>query len=159
MSADTDSGVGSDWRACGVASIGGAVVVGAQVIFFEFRSRAANCRATFLLIGGGLGIGGDLGGATAPDPSSIVHNQNPDLWTNLKCDKPFSANDLDLAYAAMSGITVSGAYGYSLQGVSAGLVTSLFTDQDVSGWCVGVGASATMMVGVWKQLGTSSAHY
>jgi hypothetical protein len=159
MSDETDAGMGSDWQCVGVVSMGGAVGLGGQLCFYEFRSQAANCRATFIFVGAGIGLGGDLGGAVAPDPSSVIHNQQPDLWAALKCERPFSANDLNWSYAAMSGINVEATYGYSLCGISAGLVDPLFTDQNVSGWNVGVGATASIMVGVWKRLGTSSAYY
>ena len=156
----SDDAAAADWQACGVATIGGAVGAGVQVYFFEFRSMAADCRATFLFIGGGLGLGGDLGGGTAPDPSSVIHNQIPDLWTSLEIGNgPFSANDLNLSYAALSQATAAGAYGYSAVSITAGWARPLFSSQNVSGWTVGVGLNVSMMIGVWKKLGSGSSYY
>jgi hypothetical protein len=150
----------TDWQACGVVSLGGAVIAGVQVYFFEFRSQQANCRATFLFIGAGLGLGGDLGGAVAPDPSSIVHNQNPDLWTSLEIGNgPFSASDLDMSYAGITQATVAGAYGYSAVAITAGFGSPLFEAQNVSGWTVGVGVTVSAMAWIWKQLGPGSSYY
>ena len=96
-----------------------------------------------------------MNSAVAPSPSDFYHNTNPDLWTSLKCTRRFSADDLDWAYGALSSITVSGAYGYNVSGIAAGLVDTLFEDQNVSGWNVGVGASAVIAMGIWKMLSSS----
>ena len=157
-----DSGSGADWQACGVATVGGAYFAGAMLTIFEFRSQQANCRSTFLFIGAGVGYGGDLGGATGISPGNVIHNQQPDLWTDLSGsigNGPFSADDLNWSYAALCQATVAGALGYSLCTIRAGWARPLFDTTSVNGWVVGVGVVGSMMPGIWKRLGDSSAYY
>ena len=142
----------TDWQACGVATVGGVRIVGAGIWLFEFRSRIADFRGSYILSAGSLGLGGSLGGGAGPSPVDVISNSKPDLWTSLKCARAFSADDLNWAYGALSCLSVSAAYGYSLMGISAGLLDSLFDSQDVSGWGTGVGATANISVGAWKRL-------
>ncbi len=60
----------------------------------------------------------------------------------------YPGDDLDLAYAALSALGAGAAYGYTLMGVSAGLVDPLFESVEVSGWGTGVGVSGSILVGV-----------
>jgi hypothetical protein len=143
----------ADWQCVGVAQVGGAVVLAAGLFCFEFRSEAANFRGQYLFVGGGIGAGGSLGGGTAPSPGDFISDTPPDLWTSLQCEREFSADDLHLAYAALSNLGAAGAYGYTLMGISAGLTDPLFTDQNVSGWGTGVGISGSILVGVWTRIG------
>jgi hypothetical protein len=149
----------NDWQVCGVITLGGAVILGAVIYLFEFRSQAANFRGTFLFLGAGLGGGGDLNGATMPSPSDIAHNTNPDLWTNVNCAIPFSADDLNVCYGATGAGTVAFIGGYSVMGITAGLIPNLFDSQDVSGWGTGVGASVIFTVGLWQRMGGSETTY
>jgi hypothetical protein len=143
----------TDWQCVGVAQVGAAVFAAGAIYCFEFRSTRANVRGQYLFIGGGLGLGGSLGGGTAPSPANFARNEQPDLWTPLTCARPFSANDLDKSYAALSTIGALGAYGYSLTRITAGWTNPLFLDQDVSGWGTGVGAGGAMMPGIWLRIG------
>lgn len=153
MSANQSS---ADWSCVGVAQVGGGFGVAAGIYCFEFRSLSANFRGTYLFVGGGLGVGGSLGGGVAPSPGDFVnHDQVPDLWTPLVCRRPFSGDDLDKAYAALTTLGVGAAYGYAVTSISAGWVDPLFTDQNVSGWGTGVGVAGAMMPGVWIRIGMS----
>lgn len=146
----------ADWQCVGVAQAGGAVGLAAEIACFEFRSASADFRGKYLLIGGGLGLGGNLGGGVAPSPGDFVDNALPDLWTSLEVRRPFTATDLDLAYASATSLGAAAAYGYTLMSLTAGWMDPLFTAQDVSGWGTGVGISGVMLVGVWKLIGESS---
>lgn len=146
----------TDWECVGVAQVGGAVVIAAGVYCFEFRSRAADVRGQYLFVGGGLGLGGSLGGGAAPGPGDFVSNHVPDLWTALECRQPFSADDLHLAYAALSTLGAAGAYGYFVTRITAGWANPLFAEQDVSGWGTGVGVVGAMMPGIWLRIGLTA---
>jgi hypothetical protein len=146
----------SDWEAVGVAQAGGVYVAGAGVYFFGFRSRMANCQAQFVFAGGALGLGGSLGGGSGPSPWDVINNTPPNMWTRIKSKRPFSADDLDWSYGALSTLGAAGAYGYFLLGIAAGLTDTLFEDQDVSGWGTGVGIIGAVMIGTWKKVGASS---
>lgn len=148
-----------DWEACGIASMGGAAGGGAGVYFFEFRSKKADCRASFILTAGGVGAGGSLGGAVAPSPVDVAKNRMPELFSALKCLRSFSCDYLDWSYGGLYGVGVAGAYGYSMAKISAGLFPRLFLDQDVSGWSIGVGITAVSFRGTWIQLGSSRGYY
>ena len=52
----------------------------------------------------------------------------------------------------MSSAGVSAAYGYSLVYIGAGLIDSLFKNQYVGGWGIGVGVTIAAMRGVWVRL-------
>ncbi len=145
----------SDWECVGVAQVGGAAILAAGLYCFEFRSQGANYRGKLLFVGGGLGAGGSLGGGVAPSPADFASHQYPNLWTPLNCRRPFSADELHLAYAALATIGAAAAYGYAITRITAGWVTPLFTDQDVSGWGTGLGVTAAMMPGIWREIGHS----
>ena len=144
----------NDWQCCGVAQVGAAAGPAAGIYCFEYRSKNADFRGVYLFLGGGGGLGGSLGGAVAPSPGDVINNRLPDLWSSLRCTRPFSSDDLHLSYAAMSSAGVSACYGYSLVGISAGLITELFKSQEVSGWGIGVGASASILIGSWIRIGS-----
>jgi len=151
----SSSAAGNDWQAVGIAQAGGVYVVGGGIYCFEFRSLSGNFRGQYLFIGGALGFGGSLGGGSGPSPGDFISNTYPDLWSPIKCKRPFSGDDLNWAYAALSTLGAAGAYGYALTGISAGLVDPLFDSQEVSGWGTGVGLIGAILIGVWKQFGSS----
>jgi hypothetical protein len=91
----------------------------------------------------------------SPSPADFATNSMPDIWTSLQCQRPFSANDLDKAYAALSTVGAAAALGYSITRITGGWADPLFTDQDVSGWGTGVGASGAMMPGAWLMIGST----
>ncbi|WP_156387400.1 hypothetical protein [Devosia sp. Root105] len=148
----SNDAMAADWQCVGVAQVGAAVIVAGGIYCFEFRSSSANVRAKFLFIGGGLGAGGSLGGGMSPSPLDFATNTIPDIWTSLECRRPFSANELDKAYAALTTLGAAFALGYSLMSITGGWVDPLFTAQNVSGWGTGVGAGGAMMPGIWLML-------
>lgn len=144
----------NDWQCVGVAQVGAAVGVGVGVYLFEFRSRNADYRGVFNLFAGGIGLGGNLGGGTAPSPGDVIHNRIPDLWSNLRAVQPFSADDLHLSYGNYRSIGASLMVGYSLVRISGQtLFNNWFVDQNVSGWGIGgAGAGAVALGGLWVNL-------
>jgi hypothetical protein len=144
-----------DWQCCGVAQVGAAAGPAAGIYCFEYRSLSADFRGVYLFVGAGGGAGGSMGGAVAPSPGDVINNRLPDLWTPIKCKRPFSSDELDMSYAALSTAGVGAAYGYSLCGISAGLIKVLFTSQNVSGFGISVGASAAVLMGSWIRIGSS----
>ena len=90
----------SDWETQGVAQVGGAAGLGGAMYLFVFRSRSADCRALFVFIGAGVGLGGSVGGASVPSPSDILQNVSPYMWTSIPCTRAFAATDLDVCYGA-----------------------------------------------------------
>jgi hypothetical protein len=76
------------------------------------------------------------------------------MWASLKCVRAFSGDDLHLSAAGMRSGGLSPGYGYSAVFISAGLITELFNDQDVSGWGIGVGISSSMLFGTWMRIGS-----
>lgn len=159
----------SDWEATSVVQMGGAAGGGGGLYFFEFRSKNADFRGQFVFVGGGVGAGGSVGGASAPSPADIYRNKGYNPFTKLDCDQAFTANDLDKSVGRISSMGASGAYGYSITCITAlknpyfaALTLTLFGDsmfhsQNVGGFGVGVGANVTIFGGVWKLIGES--HY
>lgn len=145
----------NDWQACGIAQAGFVAGVGAGCYVFQFRSKNADCIGDFLFIAGGGGLGGSLGGGSGPSPADVIRNRSSNLWTALTCKRPFSAENLNLSYAEMLVVGASVAYGYSYMEITAGLLTPLFKEQDVSGWGTGVGAVGAVLFGAWKMIGNS----
>lgn len=120
---------------------------------FQFRSRQADFMGEYLFVGGGLGLNGSLNGAIAPSPSDFANGGHDiDLWSDIRVSRPFSADDLNLSYAAVCFVGINAAYGYGLMTITAGWANPLFSTQNVSGWGVGVGIGGAMMGGIWKRL-------
>jgi hypothetical protein len=154
MSASTRA---NDWECVGVATVGGAAMIGGSLTMFQFRSKAADFLGEYLFTSGGFGVGGSLNSAVAPSPSDLYNGgRNINYWSKLT-SKAFSADDLSNALGEMSTAGVSAAYGYSLVYISAGLFDPYFKHQYIGGWGIGVGASVTAMAGVWIRL--SSKNY
>ena len=146
--------IGDDWQACGVASAALGEAVAGSFGFWEFRSKDADCRATFLFAAAGFGVGfsGSAGGGTAPSPSDVVHNRQPDLWSDLNCQRKFSVRDLDWTWGQMSNLAAAACIGYQSTTIAAGRSPVLFTASDVSGWSTGVSLNAAALWGLWKRL-------
>jgi hypothetical protein len=153
-----ESAKGRDWEVCGVAGVGGASELALGSSMWMFRSQMANCLVKFVFVGAGVGGGGDLGGAGAPSPTDVARGTASSSWTRLQCNCPFSVQDLNWASGRITSLGAAFAYGYSACFISAGSFPSLFNSQDVSGWGTGVGLSGSLLLGVWKQLGSSTAY-
>jgi hypothetical protein len=146
--------IGDDWQACGVASAALADGVGGSLGLWEFRSHDANIRATlvFACVGLGFGIDGSCGSTAGPSPSDVVHNTQPNLWSDLNCQRKFALHDLDWTTGQMSVLSAAAMYGYSSTSIAAGSYPVLFSASDASGWSPGVALSATAFWGIWKSL-------
>jgi hypothetical protein len=155
---DGNSTKATDWEACGVAQAGGAVGVAVGTSVWQFRSALANRQANFNFTGVGAGVGGDLGGGVAPSPANVATNTQPNLWTSLTCNTPFSLNDLNASSGRITSAGASAGIGYSAVFISAGTFPSLFSSQNVSGWNTGVGANASVLLGMWNMMGSSSQY-
>lgn len=140
---------GADWQACGVAQVGVVVGVGAGLYIFEFRSKVANTRAKYTFLSVGFGLGGSLGGGVAPSPVDVAKNRLPEIWSDVKCSRPFSLEDLNHSYGVLETIGAAGAIGYYATRISAGWATKLFDQQVTSGWGTGVGIIGAVLSGVW----------
>ncbi len=139
----------ADWQACGIAQVGVVVGVGAGLYLFEFRSKAAHARATYTFLSVGIGLGGSLGGGVAPSPKDVALNQTPELFSPIKCLRPFSCEDLNHSFAGMKVLSIGAALSYSIVIISAGFFDRLFYEQEVSGWGTGVGVVGAKLEGVW----------
>jgi len=137
-----------DWKVAGAAQVGGAAVVGGGVWTFIMQSAKANFSGMFTFTGYGLGAGGSLGGASMPDWQSGGLS-----WTELECERAFSANDLD---GSAGRLTTAGA-GLSV-GYGVTIITAfnwggyMFSSQECFGGTIGVGASAITTAGMWHLL-------
>lgn len=135
----------SDWKIAGAAQLGGGAAVGGGVFMFVVQSDTANFSGSYTFAGAGLAVGGSMGGASMPDFSTGGLS-----WTNLECDRAFSADDLD---GSAGRLTTAGA-GLAV-GAGVVIVTAfnwggyLFSSQECYGFSVGVGASAASLVGRW----------
>lgn len=154
MSASTKA---NDWECVGIATVGAAAGPGGSLTMFQFRSKSADFLGEYLFAGGGAGFGGSLNGAVAPSPSDFYNGgRNINYWSKI-LGRSFSADDLSNALGIMTSAGVSAAYGYSLVYIDAGLFDSLFKNQYVGGWGIGVGMSIAAMRGMWVRL--SSKNY
>jgi hypothetical protein len=143
----------TDWQGLSIVTMGGAAGFGAEVVFFQFRSKEANYEGTYLFMGVGGGAGGSLGGAIAPSPSDFANGgRNINLWSDIKALKPFSGDDLDATYLRVDSAGAAGAYGYSVMLVSAGFLGKYFSAQNIGGWGIGVGVTISAMGGLLKRL-------
>jgi hypothetical protein len=145
-----DHGAAIDWEACGVLSAGGSAGIGALLYFFEFRSRSANCRAYFAMVGAALGEGGGLS-FSGGNPSELTHNTDDNAWSFLQCNDYFSLSNLNLSVGQIFSEGASLGYGYSACLISAGLFPVLFARQNCSGWGSGVGIQITACTGVFDR--------
>ncbi len=138
----------TDWEVAGVAQVGGAATVGGGVWMFEFKSTLAAVKQPFIFVGGGLGLGGSMGGASAPDMSSGTPS-----YTALTCDRAFSINDLSGSAGRLTTAGAGLSVGYGVTIITAfNWGGSMFSSQECYGISIGVGASAITMVGYWHTL-------
>ena len=148
-----------DWNVTGIMQIGGAEGLGAVAFLFQFQSYDAGQEGHYVaFFGAGLGLGGDLGGASIP-MSDIIDSlrgkqqklPSASAFTALECDNPFSMRELNHAPGRLTTAGAGLAVGYSLLFITATRVFHpLFRSQSCGGWGTGVGASAITTVGYWQ---------
>lgn len=137
----------SDWEAAGVLQMGAAEGYGAATFLFDFRSHWAGYQGQFLLTVAGAGLGGSLGGSTAPSFANKGLS-----YSTIPCKKSFSAEDLNYSPAHIYTVGVGAMLTYSLCYISAGVGGgALFHWADVGGWGFGgVSLGGINGFGVWK---------
>jgi len=138
----------TDWEVAGVAQVGGAATVGGGLWMFEFKSSLAGMKVPFLFIGAGLGLGGSIGGASAPDMSS-----GQPSYTALRCDRAFGVDDLSGSAGRLTTAGAGMAVGYGVVIITAfNFRGPMFASQECYGFTIGVGASAMTTVGMWQEM-------
>ncbi|HWD00598.1 MAG TPA: hypothetical protein VG456_27765 [Candidatus Sulfopaludibacter sp.] len=138
----------SDWKVAGAASLGGGAILGAGAWTFMLQSRHANYSGFFVFLGAGLGAGGSLNGASAPNLRTGHLN-----WSDIHCESAFSAEDLNLSMGRLTTGSAGLAVGYGLCYLTAFSFSQIwFESQSCNGLSVGVGAVAATTAGMWKHL-------
>jgi len=138
----------TDWEVAGVAQVGGAATLGGGAWMFEFKSTLAAVKQAFVFVGAGLGVGGSVGGASAPDFSAGTPS-----YTAITCDRAFSVDDLSGSAGRLTTAGAGLAVGYGVTIISAfNLRGSMFSSQECYGISIGVGAGAMTTVGYWHTL-------
>lgn len=120
----------------GLSAAYGGAVAGAV---FHFKSPAGIAVMSFTVAGAGLGgKGGEFGGG----------------YGAIEVEQPFSIDDLDGSTGGYATIGAGLLIGYSVTLISAyGSLGSMFTNQNVGGFCLSAGVGGLAGVGYWKCLG------
>lgn|GEM_PF-6113138 len=129
----------SDWK---VQMAGEIVVARTTVWCFEFDSEEANYVKQFIFVGQGVTFGGAIVGTVRTER------------TSLKCDRAFSADNLDLSLgtAVLGGAAVVVGAGAVIISARTALSGSLFSNQRIAGITLGAGAAFGVSGGLWKKL-------
>jgi hypothetical protein len=145
MSATTNA---TDWHVNALAQIAGGCGPGAGIFAFIFKSQSAGVEAQFVFGGAGLGAG-------LKQSSSIATGSlSPTSFSRIRCDMPFSANDLNGAGGRLTQLGLSVTVGYSWVYISAWTSEgTLFHSQSAHGWSGGVAMSGVVLHGVWGKIG------
>jgi hypothetical protein len=143
----------NDWQIAIICQMGAAGGTAGGLFFADVKSVKAQTRSAFIFIGGGFGFGGSMGGGGGPSPADVARNHVPDMYTSIPCKVRFSVDDLDCTSGSISSMGVGISYGYSCVRISAGMFPCLFEDVNCNGWGTGFGASGSVLVGMWKQVG------
>ncbi len=139
----------SDWKVKGAGKLSGAVGLAAGLWLFVFKSNSAQCTALLAFSGMGLGLGLELKLNEVIKglgvPLSIEGEGNP-----IKCDRSFSASELNGKFGLISSVGAAVGAGYGVAAISAfSIRKNYFKLQPVHGWNAGVGASAIQAYGTW----------
>lgn len=108
----------SSWKACIVAQVGGAAILGGGVFFMQFRAPGMSVRPNFLALAVGFGGGGSIGSAVGIPYSDVVRQlMNPQFrppvadygWSDL--NGAFACQDIqrqqfDIAQAGASAVVL-----------------------------------------------------
>ncbi len=153
-----------DWNVSGIMQLGGAGGIGGGIFLFQFQSYDAGQEGHYVIfMAVGLGLGGDLGGASVP-VSDIIDSlrgktypiPTSSSFTALNCDNSFSMKELTHSPGRLTTAGAGFALGYSLVYITATRVFHpLFRSQSCGGWGTGVGAVAITTVGMWQWIGSA----
>ncbi len=137
----------ADWEFTGVCQIGGAAGLGGGGFMFEFRSATAEVREEVFFIGGGIGAGGSMGGAGAPDISTGQMSFSP-----ITCDQPFSLSNLHNCGGRLTSLGAAAVLGAGMLYISAATFREeYFHSQGGFGFSLGgFGLGGFTFVGLWK---------
>ncbi|HEX7815857.1 hypothetical protein [Dyella sp.] len=149
-----------DWQVMCVGQLGGGAGAGGGVFLFNFRSAALKEAHRFTFVGGGLAAGGNASGLSVPPDWSLPQAG----YGDMKLDRPFSLDDLNLTAGRVSTIGAAAALGYSAMYITAstsavGILAAsivggtLFHSVYCGGFGMGVGASGIAAAGIWKWTG------
>ena len=143
----------TDWEFACICQIGGAAGLGGGAFMFDFKSESAEVHEEVFFFGGGIGVGGSVGGAFAPDLSTGRVSFSP-----ITCENPFSLNNLHNCIARITSLGASLAVGAGIMYISAG---NYFNGQGGFGLSVGgVGLAGFTFMGIWEvgRLAIRSSH-
>jgi hypothetical protein len=142
----------TDWEVAAVGTFTFAAGPAGRGGVFSFRNGSyatdpvySGLTYDMLFIGGGFGvdIGARMGGKTEAlkaKPSGLFKK-----WHSIKCDRPFSAMDLDGSSGRITNLTLAVV---DIVLISAGNTKgSLFGGQSVTG--IGIGLGGAVTVGAW----------
>jgi hypothetical protein len=141
----------TDWQVCGVIQGAAAVAVGGGVYVFDFYSQTADICGRFMLIGGGIGVGGNASGTALP-----LAGFSP--WTSIEVSNAFSLSELNHCVGSIQSLSIGVAVQYGAAFISAQPMWSrqpYFDKQNVGGFGTGLGAGGVMFVGGWNFRGVS----
>jgi hypothetical protein len=137
----------SDWEFAGICQIGGAAGIGGGGYMFMFRSETAGERQDVYFFGGGIGMGGSAGGASAPQISTGEIPYSP-----IDCINPFSMRDLHNSVGSIVSGGVSTIVGWNYTLIAATSSSTVYFERQ-GGWggnIGGFGVGGTAFVGIWK---------
>jgi hypothetical protein len=155
----------SDWEVSGIGCIAGGAGAAGGWFFFLFRSLSANVGLGCRFVGGGIGVGADLG--RMAKSANILKNApkvetlfkvvaygaySPSIsFGPIQVDEAFSMDDLHHSPGRLTMAGVTPIYGYTLMYITAasGIIDAYFASQPCHGWGLGAGASAMTTIGMW----------
>lgn len=139
-----------DWQVSGLAQTGGGSGLAGGVWFFAFYSPSAKLTEYFGYLGGGVGVGANIGGVGLPYPSDLGKGLS---YSPIKCERPFSVVDLNHSGGRVSMLGAGLVAGLSSCVISAfNFSGELFSGQECSGMSIGVGACGISTVGFWASV-------
>lgn len=144
MALDTQA---SDWEFAGICQIGVAAGVGGGAYMFMFRSETASERQDVYFFGGGIGTGGNVGGASSPEISTGEIPYSP-----IECLHPFSMRGLHNCVGSIvsGGVSFIVGWNYTLIGATSSRTVYFERQGGWGGNAGGFGAGGTAFMGIWK---------
>jgi hypothetical protein len=129
----------SDWK---VQMVGEITAGNATTWCFRFKSADAKYSNQFIFVGTGGGLGGIVAAGS-------------EKYSSLEGQRPFSADDLDLALGSAVAAGVGVILGAGAVIISARTLFSgqLFSDQRIAGVTLAVGVKlGSIHIGLWKRI-------